>query len=149
MALMIAIWVFAIGEMAGSPKITEYIGRIAPADKKALYMGYSFIPVFLGNIFAGIISGPVYQNIADKVTIVQRFAAEKGFDIPEGLNQTEYFKEVAAYAGLTQDQLTQYLWDTYNPSNMWIVIMSIGLAATVALFIYNIYQTKSEQKAGK
>lgn len=146
---MIAIWVFAIGEMAGSPKITEYIGRIAPADKKALYMGYSFIPVFLGNIFAGIISGPVYQNIADKVTIVQRFAAEKGFDIPEGLNQSDYFREVAAYAGMTQDQLTQYLWETYSPSNMWIVIMSIGLAATVALFIYNIYQTKSEQKAGK
>ncbi len=143
---MVAIWVFGIGEMAGSPKITEYIGRIAPADKKALYMGYSFIPVFLGNILAGIISGPVFQNIADKVTIVQRYATEKGLQIPEGLNQSEYFTEVAAQSGLTPNQLTQYLWDTYHPSNMWMVIMAIGLTATVALFIYNIYLTKTEKK---
>ena len=143
---MVAIWVFGIGEMAGSPKITEYIGRIAPADKKALYMGYSFIPVFLGNVLAGIISGPVFQNIADKVTIVQRYVAEKGLQLPQDLNQSEYFTEAAAQSGMTPDQLTQYLWDTYHPSNMWIVIMAIGLAATVALFIYNIYLTKTEKK---
>ena len=109
-------------------------------------MGYSFIPVFLGNILAGIISGPVFQNIADKVTIVQRYAADKGLQIPEGLNQSEYVTEVAAQSGLTPNQLTQYLWDTYHPSNMWMVIMAIGLAATVALFIYNIYLTKTEKK---
>ena len=66
---LVAILIFSLGEMAGSPKITEYIGRIAPHDKKALYMGYSFIPVFIGNVFAGIISGVVYQNMADKVMI--------------------------------------------------------------------------------
>jgi proton-dependent oligopeptide transporter, POT family len=30
--------------MAGSPKVTEYIGRIAPKDKIALYMGCAYLP---------------------------------------------------------------------------------------------------------
>jgi len=65
-----AILIFSVGEMTASPKITEYIGRIASPDKKALYMGYSFLPLFLGNIFAGVISGSVYQNLSDKHTLL-------------------------------------------------------------------------------
>lgn len=36
---MVAILVFSLGEMAGSPKITEYIGRIAPADQEGFVYG--------------------------------------------------------------------------------------------------------------
>src|SRR5690606_35914101 len=39
--LILSLLIFGFGEMAGSPKITEYIGRIAPKDKVALYMGCS------------------------------------------------------------------------------------------------------------
>ena len=90
-----AILIFALGEMAGSPKITEYIGRIAPANKKALYMGYSFIPVFLGNLFAGFISGSVYQNLSDKSTFVQQEVAKRGLEISENLSQNDYFNTAA------------------------------------------------------
>ncbi len=134
---MVAILVFSLGEMAGSPKITEYIGRIAPEDKKALYMGYSFIPVFLGNIFAGIISGNVYQAMSDKVTITKQFAGEKGLQISDGLSSNEYFEEVARQVSLSPQELTNTLWDTYNPSSMWIVLFTIGTATATALFIYD------------
>ena len=40
--MLIGALIFAIGEMASSPKFNEYVGRIAPADKKALYMGTVF-----------------------------------------------------------------------------------------------------------
>ena len=139
---MVAIVIFALGEMAGSPKITEYIGRIAPKDKKALYMGYSFIPVFLGNVFAGIISGNVYQAMSDKVTITQKFVAEKGLAIADGLSTNEYFNEVARQVNMSPNALTNHLWDTYNPSGMWIVLLSIGVAATVCLFIYDKITSK-------
>lgn len=134
---MVAILIFALGEMAGSPKITEYIGRIAPADKKALYMGYSFIPVFLGNIMAGFISGIVYQRMSDKVVMVQQFAAEKGLRISGDLSNNAYFDEVARQVNLTPQGLTNYLWDTYNPSSLWIVVLSIGLGATLFLFLFD------------
>lgn len=59
-----AIFIFAFGEMAASPKSQEYIGRIAPPDKVALFMGYYFVAIALGNLFGGIISGIGYQKLA-------------------------------------------------------------------------------------
>ncbi|MDR0429137.1 MAG: MFS transporter [Tannerellaceae bacterium] len=133
----VAIFIFSLGEMAGSPKISEYIGRLAPGDKKALYMGYSFIPVFIGNILAGFVSGVVYQRMSDKVDITYRFAAEKGLDIPDGLSTGAYFDEVARQANLTPQELTDLLWNTYQPSHIWMVLLGIGFTAVLALFIYD------------
>lgn len=134
---LVAIWIFSLGEMAGSPKITEYIGRIAPADKKALYMGYSFIPVFLGNLMAGFISGSVYQQMSDKVMIVREYAQEKGIHVMEGLSNNAYFDEVARQSGMTSRELTDYLWNAYHPSRIWIVLLAIGVGASLALFVYD------------
>ena len=138
-----AIFAFSMGEMAGSPKITEYIGRIAPADKKALYMGYSFIPVFIGNVLAGIISGVVYQNMSDKVVLPQRLGADKGLQIADGLSTNAYFEEVASQLQLTQQELTNLLWNTYSPSNLWMVLLAIGVASVVMLYIYDRVNSKA------
>jgi len=62
--VVLAIVTFAFGEMMASPKSQEYIGRIAPMNKKALYMGYYFWAVALGNLFGGILSGQGYGIIA-------------------------------------------------------------------------------------
>ncbi len=143
---LVAIYVFAIGEMAGSPKITEYIGRIAPPDKKALYMGYSFIPVFIGNVFAGIISGNVYQVMSDKTQFVQQEMATRGITLPEGLTQDEYFSTAAQNLNMSTPELTDFLWDKYDPSSIWKVLLFIGLFAVVALFFYDKSLRKSEAK---
>ncbi len=141
---LVALLVFSLGEMAGPPKINEYIGRMAPADKKALYMGYSFIPVFLGSFFAGYISGGVYQTLSDKVTLTERFAAEKGLTVSDGLSTNAYFEEVARQLSLTPQELTSLLWDTYEPSRLWMVIFAIGLAAAFSLFLYDRFTTPKE-----
>jgi dipeptide/tripeptide permease len=143
---LIAIVIMALGEMAGSPKITEYIGRISPPDKKALYMGFSFIPVFLGNLFAGFISGHVYQVLSDKVLLTERFVADRGLRIAEGLSSHAYFEEAARQVNLSPQELTRLLWDTYNPSRMWIVVLAIGVATALCLFIYD--KVTSGNKSG-
>ena len=142
---LVAILIFSLGEMAGSPKITEYIGRIAPHDKKALYMGYSFIPVFIGNVFAGIISGVVYQNMADKVMITRQFVAEKGLHLPDGLSNNAYFDHVAQQVNLTPHELTNLLWNEYSPSDIWMVILAIGLGTTLLLYIYDRVINKTKR----
>ncbi|MDR0961393.1 MAG: MFS transporter [Mediterranea sp.] len=141
---LVAILTFAVGEMAGSPKITEYIGRIAPADKKALYMGYSFIPVFLGNLLAGVISGVVYQHMSDKVEITRRFAESKGLQLADNLSSSAYFDEVARQVQLTPHELTNLLWSTYHPSHIWMVLLGIGLVAVAALVIYDRVISRSK-----
>ena len=60
----LGLFIFAVGEMMASPTSQEYVGRIAPADKKALYMGYYFVAIALGNLFGGILSGELYGLLA-------------------------------------------------------------------------------------
>jgi len=61
---VLMILVFAIGEMAASPTSQEYIGNIAPKDKIALYMGYYFVAVALGNLFGNVLGGNLYGALA-------------------------------------------------------------------------------------
>ncbi len=143
--IIIALLVFSIGEMMSSPKITEYIGRIAPSDKTALYIGCSYIPVALGNLFAGIVSGNVYQNISDKITLTQKEALSRNIDLPAisgHFTKNDYFRSAAAKMSMNTDQLTQYLWDKYHPSSFWFVVAGIGIVASVVLLIYDQFIIK-------
>ena len=58
------IIVFSFGEMMASPKSKEYTGSIAPPEKVALYMGYFYWCIALGNLFGGILSGQLYAHYA-------------------------------------------------------------------------------------
>jgi MFS family permease len=58
------IVIFAFGEMMASPKQKEYTGKIAPPNKVALYMGYFYWAVALGNLFGGLLSGQMYALFA-------------------------------------------------------------------------------------
>ncbi|MBN1300202.1 MAG: MFS transporter [Melioribacteraceae bacterium] len=62
--VVLGIFVFSFGEMMASPKSKEYTGKIAPPGKTALYMGYFYWCVALGNLFGGIISGQFYAIFA-------------------------------------------------------------------------------------
>ena len=144
--ILAALFIFAVGEMTASPKITEYIGRIAPPDKKALYMGYSFIPMFLGNILAGVVSGPVYQKTSDLVSFVREEASKINLQLPEQLNQTEEFNALANELNMSHGELVNYLWVQYQPSQIWMVVAGIGGLAAVSLYFYNrLLIAKSEK----
>jgi dipeptide/tripeptide permease len=62
--VLLAITIFAFGEMMASPKSQEYVGRIAPQQKVAMFMGFYFWCVALGNIFGGRLSGELYGSLA-------------------------------------------------------------------------------------
>ncbi|WDE07330.1 MFS transporter [Thalassomonas viridans] len=59
-----SVIVFAVGEMTASPKSQEYVASFAPKDKAAMFMGYYFVSMALGNLFAGLLSGWLYQLVA-------------------------------------------------------------------------------------
>jgi POT family proton-dependent oligopeptide transporter len=136
--VIIGVLIFAIGEMASSPKYTEYVGRIAPSDKKALYMGTSFLPIALGHFAAGWISGRPFEVISDKYWLLGRALTDKGLILkPEGLTQNEYFLKAQSLLNMDSSQLTKYLWDTYHPSNIWFLFAGIAVAGSVLLFLYD------------
>jgi dipeptide/tripeptide permease len=59
--IVVAIFIFSIGEMLASPRSKEYAGNIAPPNKVGMYMGYFYWCVALGNLFGGLLSGGLYQ----------------------------------------------------------------------------------------
>lgn len=60
--LLVSIASMAVGEMMASPRIYEYIGRIAPRGEEGLYLGYANLPVAIGSILGGPIGGALYQK---------------------------------------------------------------------------------------
>jgi len=138
--LFLSILIFGLGEMASSPKTSEYIGKIAPKEKVALYMGASFLPYAGGNFFAGILSGDVYGKMSDKIFLLQKEVAKRGFDIPtvsDQFTQNDYIKSACRMMGMTEREMTSYLWDTYHPGNIWMVFAAIGVATVVLLWLYD------------
>lgn len=64
---MAGIFIFSIGEMIAHPKFISYVGLIAPADKKALYLGYSFLYGVIGSGVGGILGSQLYVHYVDKL----------------------------------------------------------------------------------
>lgn len=145
--IILAIFIFAIGEMAASPKITEYIGRIAPKDKKALFMGFAYVPMFLGNILAGVVSGVVYQNFSDKYIIAKQYALENDLIINKDLTNNQLFESLSAQQNISPLEFTNILWDQYQPYNFWIIIFAIGALAVISLIFYDKYLRSKEANA--
>jgi dipeptide/tripeptide permease len=138
--ILIGLLIFGWGEMSSSPKYTEYVGSIAPADKKALYMGSSFLPIALGHQIAGFLSGAPYEKVADKLFLLKAEVAKRGLMVPEigdSFTKTDYFNEAARQMNFSQEQLTDFLWNSYHPQSVWIIFGSVALSAVVLLFLYD------------
>ena len=58
----LGIFVWSLGEMTCSARFFEYCGTVAPADQVALYLGYSFFAIFIGNFYSGPWAGWLYER---------------------------------------------------------------------------------------
>lgn len=72
----VMIFVFSIGEMTCSPTFSAYVALIAPADKKALYMGYSNIPFAIGWAAGNKLGGYLYEHLANKFVLARTYLVE-------------------------------------------------------------------------
>jgi dipeptide/tripeptide permease len=138
--VLFGLLIFGLGEMSSSPKFTEYVGSIAPSDKKALYMGSSFLAIALGHQIAGFLSGAPYEKVADKLFLLKAEVMKRGLSVPEigdSFTKTDYMNEAARQMNFTQQQLTDFLWTNYHPNSIWIIYSSVALSAVVLLFLYD------------
>jgi len=64
---MAGITIFSIGEMTAHPKFISYVGLIAPPDKKALYLGYSFLYGVIGSGIGGVLGAYTYVKFVSEM----------------------------------------------------------------------------------
>jgi hypothetical protein len=60
---ILGLSVFSIGEMTAHPKYYSYVGLVAPADKKAVYMGYAFLYGVIGSLIGSSLGGGLYGSM--------------------------------------------------------------------------------------
>ncbi len=137
--MVFVICLFSIGEMISSPKFSEFIGAIAPSDKKAMYLGFSQIPLAIGWTLEGKIGPWLYGKYASKENISREALGEQGLlsadkikDIPEG----EAFQKLVELTGTDSFELTQQFYQSHDIATVWIIMGVVGVLSAIGIWIY-------------
>ncbi|MDF1562103.1 MAG: MFS transporter [Deltaproteobacteria bacterium] len=140
---LLGIALFSLGEMLSSPKMSEYLGVIAPEDKKALYMGYSNIPFAIGWTYGAFAGGDLYGRLGEKATLAMRYLGEE-LQVVGEIPRNEAFSMLLEKTGWSAAEATTKLWELYSPGQVWTPF-AIGIGvAVVMLVVYNRFASRWE-----
>ena len=144
--IVLAIVCFSIGEMLSSPKCSEYLGNIAPPQKKAMYLGFSQLPLGIGWVVEGYYGQVLYARYGSKDTIARQSLLDDGMTssqvdaVPIG----EAFQKLIDVSGQSADALTAQLYAANNVGGAWYIMSTVGIVAAAGLYVYGrwTYQLK-------
>jgi len=144
--MVLAIVCFSMGEMLASPKSSEYLGNIAPEQKKAMYLGFSQLPLGIGWSLEGFFGQYLYGEFGSKDTLSRQSLLDRGLspveidEVPIG----EAFQKLVELTGQTGEVLTNQLYAANNVGVAWYIMGSVGLVAAAGLYVYGrwTYQLK-------
>ncbi len=148
---ILGIVIFAIGEMMTNPTFSSFIALISPKGKEALYMGTYFVPVFMGNFLTTFVSGNLYQAWSDKLSLLQTEMANRSITMPEislDFTKNDYFASASEKLGMSENEMTQFIWDSYQPNKIWYVIVGIGIVTIIALSVYDKFVIRPKEANG-
>jgi len=137
---VLAMIVFSLGEMLASPKFSEFLGNIAPPDKKAMWIGFSQAPILIGWTIEGKLGPWLYDQFSSKDLFSRQMLVERGLS-PEqittaALPNGEAFKKLVEFTGESPEKLTQALYQAHHVGYTWFVFAAIGVASAVMIYLY-------------
>ena len=133
--------VFSIGEMLASPKFSEFLGNIAPPDKKAMWIGFSQAPILIGWTIEGKLGPQLYHIFSVqgrlRAAVARRSAASRPTQVSEqALPIGEAFNKLVQFTGESPGHLTQILYQSHHIGLTWYVFAAIGVASAVMIYLY-------------
>ncbi|MFK7915833.1 MAG: MFS transporter [Pseudomonadales bacterium] len=132
------IVLFSLGEMLSSPKSSEYLGNIAPADKKAMYLGFSQLPIGIGWTLESYLGPVLYGAYASREQISRAALEEQGFNTAElaAVPVGEAFTTLVSTSGQTAEAVTATLYAANNIGAVWYLMASVGMITAFGLYVY-------------
>ncbi len=129
---------FSIGEMLSSPKFLEFLGNIAPNDKKAMYLGYSQLPLGIGWTAEGYLGPRMYDLWASKDRFSRELLVDRGMAPAEAeaIPQGEAFDALVQFTGESASSLTAIMYEANNIGLVWYVMGVVGLVSAVGMVVY-------------
>lgn len=133
-----AIAIFAVGEMLSSPKFSEFIGNFAPSDKKAMYLGFSQIPLAVGWAAEGKLGPVLYDIFASKERFSRDLLLQRG--MPQAavsqIKEGEAFTTLVNFTHQTPKELTDLLYSTHHVGMVWYIMGVIGIVSAIGIWLY-------------
>jgi len=137
---ILAMIIFSIGEMLASPKFSEFLGNIAPPDKKAMWIGFSQAPILIGWTIEGKVGPHLYHVFSSKDVFAREMLIERGMTpnqvTEEALPIGEAFQKLVEYTGESPEVLTNLLYANHNVGLTWYVFAAVGLLSAVMIYMY-------------
>jgi proton-dependent oligopeptide transporter, POT family len=150
---VLAMIVFSTGEMLASPKFSEFLGNIAPPDKKAMWIGFSHAPILLGWAIEGKLGPELYHIFSAKDEFARDMLVQQGWTLEAvgkaALPVGEAFKKLVEVTGQTPAALTQQLYQSHHVGLTWYVFAAVGVASAVMIYFYGRWIQKLAQEENK
>jgi len=141
-----AMVVFSIGEMLASPKYSEFLGNIAPPDKKAMWIGFSQGPMLIGATIEGKVGPLLYNMWSDKDVFARDMLLTKGLApsqvTAEALPPGEAFHKLVAITGESPEALTRTLYQTHHVGSTWCFFALVGVVSAGLIWAYGKWVRK-------
>lgn len=87
-----------------------------------------------------------WQLVNSKVT---EYALSKGIDVSQlhvPFSKSEYFTLAETKLNMSHWELTNMLWNTYQPNKIWYVVFGVGIVSVVAILIYDRFVVRPLEK---
>ncbi|MEM7077724.1 MAG: MFS transporter [Pseudomonadota bacterium] len=145
--IVVGIICFSIGEMLSSPKSSEYLGNIAPSQKKAMYLGFSQLPLGIGWTLEGFVGQYLYGKYGAKDTIAREALVQDGVPaadvdaIPIG----EAFARLVEVTGQSAETLTANLYMANDVGMAWYLMGAVGILSSAGLYVYGRWTYKLQE----
>ena len=142
--IVAAIVCFSLGEMLSSPKSSEYLGNIAPAQKKAMYLGFSQLPLGIGWVAEGFLGQYLYGKFGAKDTLSRGSLLDEGLTPAEvdAVPIGEAFQMLIEVSGQSAEFLTAQLYAANNIGKVWYIMGSVGLISAAGMYVYGRWTYK-------
>lgn len=128
------ILIYTFGEMIVNPKFVEQMNSLAKEGKKALYMSYLNISFAIGLGGGALLGGYIYNYYGEKAYLASNYLKEH-FNI-QNADLTQSMNLLVEKTGLTYQQASDLLWNTYNPWMIWLPFAGFGVLAIIGLLYY-------------
>jgi proton-dependent oligopeptide transporter, POT family len=147
---VLAMIVFSVGEMLASPKFSEFLGNIAPPDKKAMWIGFSQAPMLIGWTIEGKLGPQLYHIFSAKDEFAREMLLARGLS-PDQVSEHalpigEAFGKLVQVTGDTPAHLTQILYQSHHVGLTWYVFASIGVASAIMIYAYGRWIQRLAQR---
>jgi dipeptide/tripeptide permease len=146
---VLGIAVFSIGEMTAHPKYYSFVGQVAPADRKAVYMGYAFLYGVFGSLLGSSLGAFLYERmLKPALGTPQADARARGFwllfaalDVVAAVGLVLFARRFGADTTLTRRRARVFMRAVY------VAVLLVGGAFLAAAFSSSPVQARTAVQA--